>query len=590
MNLEYFTENKRILSIIEDLNDYKERNGLVVSDIIDDKGFQYVDLVQEGGGMLGIALMGYTYVMEQMGIRFLSLAGTSAGAINTVLMAAADKPGEVRSTKIIELLAKTDLGQFIDGDDDVKDFIDVFNQKENEYNDLIRPFYLALKGGQVVDNLKEDMGLNPGTVFQEWLEKSLAGFNVTNINQLESKMNSFVPSIRIRNGAHKNSRFIQAKLAIIAADLTTETKVEFPDMGHLYFRDPRSVNPAYYVRASMSIPVFFHPIILSDLPDDKETKIEWEKDPRSRYKGPHPDEVIFVDGGVMSNFPIDVFHKHDSIPNRPTFGVKIGLDRDHKNDIHTFTNLLFSTFNAARQMRDTDFILKNPDYEKLVCNIDFGNHHWLDFNMSFEDKLDLFYRGAKTAANFLKNFKWDEYKSIRKRRLRDIADMIMGRPTDYYESTLDRAAKVRKLEISTNEYNSLIKRLRSMENYDMDYNLLWVDDKDGNDLKEKEILRSIGVKIDLAMNSAEALTKMKAKEYDLLISDIRREGNDKEGLDFHKKLIELKNTIPLIFYISDFDKERGTPPQAFGITNSPYDLIHLVIDILQRCTPKKKTV
>lgn len=30
------------------------------SDIIDDEGNQYVDLVMEGGGMLGIALVGYT--------------------------------------------------------------------------------------------------------------------------------------------------------------------------------------------------------------------------------------------------------------------------------------------------------------------------------------------------------------------------------------------------------------------------------------------------------------------------------------------------------------------------------------------------
>ena len=50
------------------------------SDIIDDEGNQYVDLVQEGGGVLGIALVGYTYILETAGIRFFHLAGTSAGA------------------------------------------------------------------------------------------------------------------------------------------------------------------------------------------------------------------------------------------------------------------------------------------------------------------------------------------------------------------------------------------------------------------------------------------------------------------------------------------------------------------------------
>lgn len=57
--------------------------GKVVSDIVsaDDEPIQYVDLVQKGGGVLGVALVGYVYVLEQAGIRFLKLAGTSAGAI-----------------------------------------------------------------------------------------------------------------------------------------------------------------------------------------------------------------------------------------------------------------------------------------------------------------------------------------------------------------------------------------------------------------------------------------------------------------------------------------------------------------------------
>ena len=57
-----------------------------VSDVRDAQGNQYVNLVQEGGGVLGVALLGYTYVLEQMGIRFMKMAGTSAGAINTMLM------------------------------------------------------------------------------------------------------------------------------------------------------------------------------------------------------------------------------------------------------------------------------------------------------------------------------------------------------------------------------------------------------------------------------------------------------------------------------------------------------------------------
>ncbi len=64
--------------IVKRIEDQKK--DIHVSDLRDEEGHQYIDLVQEGGGVLGIALVGFTYVIEKAGIRFLSLAGTSAGS------------------------------------------------------------------------------------------------------------------------------------------------------------------------------------------------------------------------------------------------------------------------------------------------------------------------------------------------------------------------------------------------------------------------------------------------------------------------------------------------------------------------------
>ncbi len=84
-----FLQQSSVDAIIDKLRaDLKKDNKqLVVSDVTDAQGNQYVDLVQEGGGVLGIALVGYTYVLEKMGIRFFSMAGTSAGSINAMLLA-----------------------------------------------------------------------------------------------------------------------------------------------------------------------------------------------------------------------------------------------------------------------------------------------------------------------------------------------------------------------------------------------------------------------------------------------------------------------------------------------------------------------
>ena len=85
---EDFTNHPDVINCIQQLEAAFPQGGrpFIVSDVLDEEGNQYVNLVQKGGGVLGVALVGYTYILEKMGIRFLRLAGTSAGAINTALM------------------------------------------------------------------------------------------------------------------------------------------------------------------------------------------------------------------------------------------------------------------------------------------------------------------------------------------------------------------------------------------------------------------------------------------------------------------------------------------------------------------------
>ncbi|MBK7391661.1 MAG: patatin-like phospholipase family protein [Bacteroidetes bacterium] len=94
--------------------------GKIYSDVYDESGNQIIDLVQEGGGMWGIALIGYTYILEKAGLRFNSVAGTSAGAINTMCLAAI--PEEVykdgtKSKLLTHIIANHDFSDFIDRKD-----------------------------------------------------------------------------------------------------------------------------------------------------------------------------------------------------------------------------------------------------------------------------------------------------------------------------------------------------------------------------------------------------------------------------------------------------------------------------------------
>ncbi|RPI76143.1 MAG: alpha/beta hydrolase [Ignavibacteriales bacterium] len=397
MKTEYLTNNPEVQQIIKEL----KTKSLIVSDVIDDEGNQYVDLVQEGGGVLGIALLGYTYVLEQSGIRFFSLAGTSAGAINTLLLASLDNIKKPKTEEIIEYLVDQNLFDFVDGPLSVKKFLNAVRDNSS----------ILTKGWWGLWSLKyffKHHGLNPGEEFRKWIFEILKKNNINFTADLET-LRQIPNGLKIREGINKTIEGLKPQLKIIAAEVTTESRVIFPDMNKLFWEEPKKVNPADYVRASMSIPLFFHPYTVKTGNRNKEDWYECV-----RYKGEPPEESVFVDGGVLSNFPIDVFHNHKIVPRLPTFGVKLGDDRHEVSLVNNIPKFLMAVFNSARHVLDYQFLLTNPDYEKLIAKIETGKHNWLNFSMPENDKLDLFVRGARAASEFLTGFNWEEYKNIRK--------------------------------------------------------------------------------------------------------------------------------------------------------------------------------
>ena len=407
-----FTEHPAILNVIRELREkVKDKK---FSDIVDNQGFQYVDLVMEGGGVLGIALVGYVHILEQMNIRFLGLGGTSAGSINALLMAAAGEVWESKTGFILEALANKNLFDFVDGDNDAKDFVETIVKKKKMLS-------LLWKGWQVIDNLTEDYGLNPGNNFFDWASQILQRKNIRNRKDLERQMHVLPDGMRHRETSKPYEP--KHKLALIASDVTTQTKVEFPLMANLYWENPDEINPAYFIRASMSIPLFFQPLRIENIPSTKTQKELWYE--CVRYVGPVPKQVLFVDGGIMSNFPIDIFHNHNKVPTHPTFGVKLGVDRNNINKVETVFKLISAIFDSARQVHDFDFILRNPDYKHLVCSINTGDHDWINFNIPDQEKIDLFLLGAEGASSFLRDFDWEGYKKIREAALEmyDKSDM-----------------------------------------------------------------------------------------------------------------------------------------------------------------------
>ena len=162
----------------------------------------------------------------------------------------------------------------------------------------------------------------------------------------------------------------------------------------------------------MAVPYFFYPYVVKNIPNQgKENQENWMK--YAGYSGDVPPEVKFVDGGLLSNFPINIFHEK-KIPSRPTFGVRLSVYRKNYSQANGFFSFGGAMISTMRQIYDYDFILRNPDYKNLICHIDADDEfNWLNFNMEFSRQKELFLLGAKKGLEFLEKFNWEEYKKIR---------------------------------------------------------------------------------------------------------------------------------------------------------------------------------
>jgi len=185
-------------------------------------------------------------------------------------------------------------------------------------------------------------------------------------------------------------------------------------MAPLYFDNSGSTAPAKYVRASMSVPIFFYPVIADKLPSGPEAKTRWKE--MVSYDGEIPPQVAFVDGGLLSNFPINVFHNDKVVPRLPTFGVRLSSYRNEFNKTGNFMQFTGAMIGTMRHIFDFDFFLRHPDYSHIICCIDADSqYNWLDFNMPDDKKKSLFLLGATKAIDFLETYNWEEYKAIRKK-------------------------------------------------------------------------------------------------------------------------------------------------------------------------------
>lgn len=468
------------------------------SDILDKDGNQYINFVQEGGGVWGVALVGYLFALESFGIRFLRIAGTSAGAINTMLIAALGDKSKNKSNRIKDILFNWKFVDFMDGKSVVrqmtsrilksKNYIKrtgifalimlilivlfpflLFIPKLNPWYYLIifLPFVTFLLLGFHYYNLFKvnNIGLNPGNAFENKLQTALDSFNIKSVSDLNNEYNKKSRDLNLNyrygnenqyynialenikniydnqlanlsiskfktffeaaqnNDMYKENPFslLRSDYTIITTDINAKIKVELPKMANLYWTNDElsEISPAKFVRASMSVPYFFEPLI---------KKIDTSKDSIVQawkfWLNAEPSHVfeqgIFVDGGSISNFPIDLFHESDIFyPRIPVFGVRLTDDSEEgdprgsgsKVILQSPGSFLVNIFDTLKGFNDKAFLTKYAFYSHhSIQNVDCSPSNWLNFFMEDKEKTELFNKGFVAGLEFLSKFDWKKYK------------------------------------------------------------------------------------------------------------------------------------------------------------------------------------
>ena len=163
---------------------------------------------------------------------------------------------------------------------------------------------------------------------------------------------------------------------------------------------------------------------------------------------------------------------------------------------------------------------------------------------------------------------------------------LLGVEVSFAKKELDRASsrpQLAKAGISKGDRNRALERAREAASLLQGAEVLWVDDHPSWNRSERRMLQAFGVMVDTVTNTRDALAMLEQHHYDVIISDIERDGDHDAGLAFAREIAYPSPLAkPIIFYVGVLDRDAGTPPYAFAITNRPDHLLHYVVDVLAR--------
>jgi NTE family protein len=318
------------------------------------------DLVLEGGGIKGIGLGGAVRRLLLAGYRFERIAGTSAGAIVGALLAAGgDEAFLAAAMERLRYERVPDRG-------------------------LPKVPLLGEAAG-----LLHRSGAYRGDYLRRFVAEELQTLGVATFGDLRRDDPG---DDRLRE------RFQRYKLVVMATDVTRGRLLRLPWDYELLGLDPDEQLVADAVRASLSIPLYFEPVHLRDAAGA---------------------ETTLVDGGVLSNYPIEIFDRTDAAsPRWPTLGVKVIADLP-ENDADLFPNIALPALppvHLLEQVVATAIVghdqtyLERPCVARRTIRVDTSMIGVVEFDAPADKRAAVLAEGLAAADAFLDTWDWESFR------------------------------------------------------------------------------------------------------------------------------------------------------------------------------------
>lgn len=208
-------------------------------------------------------------------------------------------------------------------------------------------------------NLYFRQGLYKGKQLENWFYEKLAKKNVYTFKDIK-----------------------KGTLKLVTSDLTNGKLMVIPDDLPSYGIDSDNFSVALALRMSCGIPFFFEPVKLKN----------------------NNQDIIIVDGGVLSNFPIWIF---DNGNKRSVLGLKLSSPKEGMppQKITNTLNLFEALFYAMKDAHDERYISRK--HEKNIIFIPVEKYSATQFDLDEQTKQTLIEIGKNRTSNFLET--WPPY-------------------------------------------------------------------------------------------------------------------------------------------------------------------------------------